>query len=242
MTSSRRSPGSTPMSFTIHEDRPPRVLVMVSRPGHCLNDLIFRWRWGTLDGELVAVVSNHDDLRPMAAAAELPYRHRPRRPGRRTGCPDRGFSLEIGRTSKAERPLLLVPHQHHLLVANASLGWESHGAEVEQGLLENSAPRRSEVAGASAEQSPAPTSANRRGTGSTVSIGVAGCMRKKTSLRRSGARFEQQPLDVEPMPWLPEMPVDLVEGLLLGVVDGNVLVFHAGADRIVVATTNRPSA
>ena len=61
------------MSFTIREDRPPRVLVMVSRQGHCLNDLIFRWRSGTLDGELVAVVSNHDDLRPMAAAAELPF-------------------------------------------------------------------------------------------------------------------------------------------------------------------------
>ena len=51
----------------------PRVLVMVSRQGHCLNDLVFRWRSGTLGGELAAVVSNHDDLRPMAEAAGLPF-------------------------------------------------------------------------------------------------------------------------------------------------------------------------
>ena len=61
------------MSFAIRDERLPRVLVMVSRQGHCLNDLVFRWRSGTLGGELAAVVSNHDDLRPMAEAAGLPF-------------------------------------------------------------------------------------------------------------------------------------------------------------------------
>ncbi|HET7665217.1 MAG TPA: formyltetrahydrofolate deformylase [Mycobacterium sp.] len=61
------------MTFAIRGDRTPRVLVMVSRQGHCLNDLVFRWRSGTLGGDLVAVVSNHDDLRPMAEAAQLPF-------------------------------------------------------------------------------------------------------------------------------------------------------------------------
>jgi formyltetrahydrofolate deformylase len=61
------------MSFTIRGNREPRVLVMVSKQGHCLNDLVFRWRSGTLDGELAAVVSNHDDLRSMAEAAGLPF-------------------------------------------------------------------------------------------------------------------------------------------------------------------------
>ena len=50
---------------------------MVSKMGHCLNDLIFRWRAGTLGGELVAVVSNHEVLRPMAEAAGLPFVHIP---------------------------------------------------------------------------------------------------------------------------------------------------------------------
>ncbi|WP_285029572.1 formyltetrahydrofolate deformylase [Mycolicibacterium sp. lyk4-40-TYG-92] len=57
--------------------RKPRVVVMVSKLGHCLNDLIFRWRAGTLGGELVAVVSNHEVLRPMAEAAGLPFVHIP---------------------------------------------------------------------------------------------------------------------------------------------------------------------
>lgn len=65
------------MTYALTGDEPPRVLVMVSRLGHCLNDLVFRWRAGSLGADLVAVVSNHEDLRPMAAAAGLPYHHVP---------------------------------------------------------------------------------------------------------------------------------------------------------------------
>jgi formyltetrahydrofolate deformylase len=65
------------MTFSLTGDSPQRVLVMVSKAGHCLNDLIFRWRAGSLGGELVAVVSNHEDLRPMAEAAGLPFLHVP---------------------------------------------------------------------------------------------------------------------------------------------------------------------
>jgi formyltetrahydrofolate deformylase len=65
------------MTFKLSDNRPERVLVMVSRMGHCLNDLIFRWRGGSLNADLVAVVSNHEDLRPMAEAAGLPYFHVP---------------------------------------------------------------------------------------------------------------------------------------------------------------------
>jgi formyltetrahydrofolate deformylase len=65
------------MDFVLSDDKPQRVVVMVSRMGHCLNDLIFRWRAGSLNADLVAVVSNHEDLRPMAEAASLPFFHLP---------------------------------------------------------------------------------------------------------------------------------------------------------------------
>ena len=65
------------MDFQLADDSPQRVLVMVSKMGHCLNDLIFRWRAGSLGAELVAVVSNHEDLRPMAEAAGVPFVHVP---------------------------------------------------------------------------------------------------------------------------------------------------------------------
>lgn len=63
------------MTYQVSGEQPQRVVVMVSKLGHCLNDLIFRWRAGSLGAELVAVVSNHEDLRPMAEAAGLPFVH-----------------------------------------------------------------------------------------------------------------------------------------------------------------------
>jgi formyltetrahydrofolate deformylase len=69
------------MTFSVAGEQPERILVMVSKLGHCLNDLVFRWRAGSLGGELVAVVSNHEDLRPMAEAAGLPFHHVPVTPG-----------------------------------------------------------------------------------------------------------------------------------------------------------------
>ncbi|ANY07905.1 formyltetrahydrofolate deformylase [Pseudonocardia sp. HH130630-07] len=65
------------MDFTFSDGAPARILVMVSRLGHCLNDLIFRWRAGSLGADIVAVVSNHTDMRPMAEAAGLPFVHVP---------------------------------------------------------------------------------------------------------------------------------------------------------------------
>lgn len=65
------------MTFNFNGCSAPRIVVMVSMMGHCLNDLIFRWRAGNLGGELVAVVSNHEVLRPMAEAAGLPFVHIP---------------------------------------------------------------------------------------------------------------------------------------------------------------------
>ncbi|MDQ0620619.1 formyltetrahydrofolate deformylase [Arthrobacter globiformis] len=69
--------GEFGMDFSIHDGRPQRLLVMVSKFGHCLNDLIFRWRAGSLGAEIAVVVSNHEDLRPMAEAAGLPFIHLP---------------------------------------------------------------------------------------------------------------------------------------------------------------------
>ncbi|MDH2429743.1 formyltetrahydrofolate deformylase [Sphaerisporangium sp. TRM90804] len=55
----------------------PRVLVMVSKLGHCLNDLLYRTRSGLLDIEIAAVVSNHPDLRPLTQSYGIDYHHLP---------------------------------------------------------------------------------------------------------------------------------------------------------------------
>jgi formyltetrahydrofolate deformylase len=55
----------------------PRLLVLVSREGHCLNDLLYRWRTGAIAADLAAVASPYDDFAPLAGAYGLPYHHVP---------------------------------------------------------------------------------------------------------------------------------------------------------------------
>ncbi|MFF5633737.1 formyltetrahydrofolate deformylase [Streptomyces sp. NPDC012825] len=58
-------------------DRRTRVVLMVSKFGHCLNDLLFRSRIGALPVEIVAVVSNHTDFEELVGSYGVPFRHIP---------------------------------------------------------------------------------------------------------------------------------------------------------------------
>jgi len=55
----------------------PRVLIAVSKFGHCLYDLLHRWRSGQLPVEIVGVMSNHDDMRSFTEWNGLPFHHLP---------------------------------------------------------------------------------------------------------------------------------------------------------------------
>lgn len=50
-----------------------RVVLMVSKLGHCLADLLWRWRSAELRAEIVSVISNHEDLRPLVEREEIPF-------------------------------------------------------------------------------------------------------------------------------------------------------------------------
>ncbi|SIQ44311.1 formyltetrahydrofolate deformylase [Rhizobium sp. RU35A] len=52
-----------------------KVLLMVSRFGHCLNDLLYRWRIGALPIEIVGVVSNHFDYQKLVVNHDIPFHH-----------------------------------------------------------------------------------------------------------------------------------------------------------------------
>jgi formyltetrahydrofolate deformylase len=66
------------MSFTFSDAATPmRTLIMVSKFGHCLNDLLYRYRMGTLNIEIPVVVSNHPDFADLVASYGLPYVHLP---------------------------------------------------------------------------------------------------------------------------------------------------------------------
>lgn len=66
------------MDWSLHDARiPPRVLILVSKFDHCLQDLLYRKRTGSLAMEVPAIVSNHVTLAPLAEQARIPFVHLP---------------------------------------------------------------------------------------------------------------------------------------------------------------------
>jgi len=66
------------MDWRLHDQNAkPRVLIMVSKPGHCLNDLLYRVSIGSLEIDVVAVVSNHPDQQQRAEFYGVPYHYLP---------------------------------------------------------------------------------------------------------------------------------------------------------------------
>ncbi|MFC4273766.1 formyltetrahydrofolate deformylase [Achromobacter aloeverae] len=66
------------MDMQIHDARrKQRLLIMVSKQGHCLNDLLFRVKSGQLHAEIAAVVSNHNDYADLATSYGVPFHHLP---------------------------------------------------------------------------------------------------------------------------------------------------------------------
>lgn len=66
------------MSWQLHDaGTPTRTLLMVSRFGHCLSDLLQRAQIGALNVEIPAIVSNHRDFEALAAAHGVPFHHVP---------------------------------------------------------------------------------------------------------------------------------------------------------------------
>lgn len=59
------------------KDRKSRVLIMVSKFGHCLNDLLYRYKTGQLAIEIPAIVSNHTDWEQVALWHEIPFYYLP---------------------------------------------------------------------------------------------------------------------------------------------------------------------
>ena len=58
-------------------DRKPKVLIAVSKMGHCLNDLLHRWQAGQIPIDVVGVFSNHEDFRAMVEWHKIPFHYLP---------------------------------------------------------------------------------------------------------------------------------------------------------------------
>ena len=96
------------MAVHIHSlARKPRLLLLVSKFGHCLNDLVFRRHSGQLAVEIAGIVSNHPDFAELAASYQIPFHHLP--------LPT-GSSLEVKRAQEQRIEALVDAEQVDLVV------------------------------------------------------------------------------------------------------------------------------
>ncbi|MDO9166707.1 MAG: formyltetrahydrofolate deformylase [Rhodoferax sp.] len=66
------------MQWSLHaRAQPMRTVLMVSKEGHCLNDLLFRWKSGFLGLDIRAIISNHREFYQLAASYNVPFHHFP---------------------------------------------------------------------------------------------------------------------------------------------------------------------
>jgi formyltetrahydrofolate deformylase len=93
------------MGWKLHATRQPmRTVILVSKEGHCLNDLLFRCKSGLLPVEIAAIVSNHRDFYQLAASYNVPFHHIPVNAAAKAQAEAR--QLEIIESEKAELVVL----------------------------------------------------------------------------------------------------------------------------------------
>ncbi len=93
------------MQWGLHPlNEPMRTVLFVSQQGHCLNDLLFRWKSGLLRLDIRAIVSNHRDFYQLAASYNIPFHHLPVTAGTKTQVEAR--QLDIIREERADLVVL----------------------------------------------------------------------------------------------------------------------------------------
>jgi formyltetrahydrofolate deformylase len=109
----------------------PRVLIMVSKLDHCLNDLLYRWRLGELKIDIVAVVSNHPDLRPLAAAHDIPFHHLPLTPDTK----DAQEAALLALIDRTQADLVVLARYMQILSANLSAQLSGRAINIHHSFL-----------------------------------------------------------------------------------------------------------
>ena len=82
------------MTWELWDAREPyRTLILVSKYSHCLNDLLFRWSSGSVQIDVVGVLSNHPDCERLVASYGVPFHHVPVTPDTKADAEKRMLEL-----------------------------------------------------------------------------------------------------------------------------------------------------
>lgn len=108
-----------------------RMIVLASRAGHCLLDLLWRYEAGELDVDIPAVISNHDALRGPVEHAGIPFHHLPVTPETK-GEQEK----QVRAILDAERADFIVLARYMQILSPALLdGWESRIINIHHSFL-----------------------------------------------------------------------------------------------------------
>ena len=120
------------MQWRFHEARRKcRAVLAVSRHGHCLNSMLHRWSTGTLPIEVVAVVSNHQDMRSLSEWHGVPYHYLPVLDGRKAEQEQRLIEL----FEKVDGELLVLARYMQILTATACSYFAGRAINIHHSFL-----------------------------------------------------------------------------------------------------------
>ncbi|MGH8209535.1 MAG: formyltetrahydrofolate deformylase [Steroidobacteraceae bacterium] len=120
------------MTWQFHEvQRKCRVLLAVSRQGHCLNSILHRWSTGTLPIEVVAVVSNHQDMRSLAEWHGVPYHYLPIIDGRKAEQEQRMIEL----FERSDSELMALARYMQILTPEACRYFDGRAINIHHSFL-----------------------------------------------------------------------------------------------------------
>jgi formyltetrahydrofolate deformylase len=118
--------------YQFHEVRRKcRVLLAVSRQGHCLNSILHRWSTGTLPIEVAAVVSNRQDMRSLAEWHGVPYHFLPIIDGRKAEQERRMIEL----FERSESELMVLARYMQILTPEACHYFEGRAINIHHSFL-----------------------------------------------------------------------------------------------------------
>jgi formyltetrahydrofolate deformylase len=107
-----------------------RVAILVSREEHCLLDLMWRWRRGSLEGDITLVASNHPDARADVEGFGLPFHHVPVEKGRKAESEERLLQLLAGNCE-----LVVLARYMQILSADFVRHWSNRVINIHHSFL-----------------------------------------------------------------------------------------------------------
>ena len=120
------------MTTHLHEvaKRMPTV-IFVSQQGHCLNDLLFRWKSGLLPLDIRAVIGNHAEFYQLVASYNIPFHHIPVRPDNKAHAESQ--QLEV--IERAEAELVVLARYMQVLSDNLCKKLEGRAINIHHSFL-----------------------------------------------------------------------------------------------------------